>query len=62
MTERKKKAKNSIRTLCALIDNKIRRLMIIICDPVTLCLIFIHLIPIIKKKYKNTKIIVKKQL
>ena len=43
---------------CALMDKaikKIGRLMMIICDPVALCLIFICLVPIFYKKTKTKK-------
>ena len=42
---------------CALIDSeKIGRLMMIICDPVALCLIFICLVPIFIKNILKIKI------
>ena len=51
----------AIKVIAKQIDSgKIGRLMVILCDPVALCLIFVCLVPIFILKIKFKKIIVKK--
>ena len=51
----------AIKVIAKQIDSgKIGRLMVILCDPVALCLIFVCLVPLFILKIKFKKIIVKK--